>query len=209
MKRSHFIRQAPLVYWFVGIWFLSGVAGAHENHHSPEDTLRPGPLKGESIYQVHSQWTTQDTKDVRLVTLRGHPVILAMVYTSCQAACPLIVADLKRIESNLSDKERAEVRFALFSLDTTKDTPSQLRLYAKAHSLDLTTWTLFHGSQRAVRELAAVLGIRYKQITNGDFDHSNVITVLDRDGVIQHQQVGLRQDPKDTLQKLSALLEKK
>ena len=38
-----------------------------------------------------------------------------------------------------------------------------------------------------VRQLAVLLGVRYRQLPNGDFDHSNIISVLDGDGVLRFQ----------------------
>ena len=118
-----------------------------------------------------------------------------MVYTNCTTACPLIVAKLKRIESALSPEARGRVWFALFSFDSERDRPEVLKRFAAARDLDPSRWRLYHGDRAAVRELAMVLGIRYKRDTRGDFDHSNVISILDRDGVIRHQQVGLGQQP--------------
>jgi protein SCO1/2 len=68
---------------------------------------------------------------------------------------------------------------------------------------------LFHGGANSVRELAAVLGLRYKQDENGDFDHSNVIFLLDKDGVVRSQQLGLKGDAHDFEQKALELLKTK
>ena len=73
--------------------------------------------------------------------------------------------------------------------------PEALKKFASARDLDPSRWRLYHGDRAAVRELAMVLGIRYKKDARGDFDHSNVISILDREGVIRHQQVGLGQEP--------------
>ena len=35
-----------------------------------------------------------------------------------------------------------------------------------------------------MRKLAAVLGVQYRAIENGDFNHSTVISLLDKDGRI-------------------------
>ena len=135
----------------------------------------------------------------------GRPVVLAMVYTTCTTACPLTVADLKRIESALSPEARGRVWFALFSLDSERDRPEVLKKFASARSLDPSRWRLYHGDRAAVRELAMVLGVRYKKDARGDFDHSNVISILDAEGVIRHQQVGLGQEPTESASLLESL----
>ncbi len=192
----------------VVIAFHQGYAHEAHHHHGSQQNLdqdRPQPLSGESIYNLDSTWTSQDGKQIKLSTLQGRPVVVAMVYTSCQAACPMTISDLKRIEEALPVAAKGQVRFAVFSFDSKRDTPARLKEFVKARSLDTNRWTLFHGDPSAVRKLSAVLGIRYKKDKNGDFDHSNVITILDKSGAIAHQQVGLRQDPKEAVAKLIEL----
>lgn len=178
---------------------------AHEGHHQ-EATIKP--IAGESIFNLESQWTNQDGAGVSLRTLRGKPAVLAMVYTSCEHACPLIVEDIKRIEKALLEKTQTPFSFLLFSFDPARDTPEKLKAFATARKLDPKRWTLFQGNAKSVRELAAVLGVRYKKDDAGDFDHSNVITLIDADGMIRHQQIGLNQDPTELLEKAVSLKEK-
>ena len=51
------------------------------------------------------------------------------------------------------------------------------------------------------------MGVRYKQDARGQFAHSNVITVLNADGEIAHQQVGLSQDIQETVRILAKLVD--
>ena len=81
--------------------------------------------------RLRRAWTDMDGKPVLLRSLRGKPVALAMVYTSCTTACPLIVADLKRIEAALSPEARGRVWFALFSFDSERDRPEALKAFAR------------------------------------------------------------------------------
>jgi protein SCO1 len=183
-----------------------GTAGAHD-HRAPGalDHDRPAPLSGASIYQASSTWTGSDGKRVPLRSLRGRPVALAMIYTHCTTACPLILANLKLIEAALSPDARERVWFALASFDSERDRPAVLRQFAAVRDLDASRWRLYHGDPAAVRELAMMLGIRYRRDARGDYDHSNLITILDRDGVIRHQQVGLAQKPEEPARRLEDL----
>ena len=52
--------------------------------------------------------------------------------------------------------------------------------------------------------LAAVLGVRFKPDGRGDFSHSNLITVLDAEGVVRHQQVGIGRNREATIAALRA-----
>ncbi|CAN5411548.1 hypothetical protein BH10BDE1_BH10BDE1_31140 [soil metagenome] len=182
-------------------------AMAHEGHVVATETAQP--ILGESVYNLKSQWTSQDGKVIQLQDLEGKPVVLAMAYTSCEAACPLIVEDMRKISKGMSAADQKRFSFFLFSFDSQLDTPARLKEYAKKRKLDLAHWQLFHGEPGAVRELAAVLGVRYKKDPKtNDFDHSNVITLLDGKGLIQYQQNGLGEDPKALLAKAKALSSK-
>ena len=49
-----------------------------------------------SIYQLESVWKNETGKKMMLNELKGKKQIMAMVFTSCTYACPLIVNDMKR-----------------------------------------------------------------------------------------------------------------
>jgi hypothetical protein len=53
-----------------------------------------------------------------------------------------------------------------------------------------------------VLELAALLRVKYKEEATGQFGHANLITVLNANGEIVHQFVGLGQDIKPTVRDL-------
>jgi protein SCO1/2 len=144
-----------------------------------------------SLYDLPSSWRDQHGTRLRLPALAGRVRVVAMVYTSCHATCPLIVADLKRIESSIPAARRDAVGFVLVSLDPARDTPGQLAAWAARTQLDSARWTLLNGDADAVREVAAALGVRYQPQANDELAHTNAITVLDPAGIVVHQQVGL------------------
>ncbi len=177
--------------------------GSHSHHHHAAgdamDQQRPDALRDDSVYQLEAAWTDQDGKKRKLPEFKGKLVVTTLLYTSCKMACPIIISDLQRIEDKIPAQLKDQVQFVLFTMDSKRDTPAKLKEFAKQRELDLKRWTLLTASEDAVREVAAVFGIRYKKDQEGEFSHSNVISVLDREGVILHQQVGLRQDPASTV----------
>ncbi|MEP6832142.1 MAG: SCO family protein [Gemmatimonas sp.] len=143
-----------------------------------------------SIYQLSSAWRDQTSHGLQLSELAGRVRIFAMVYTNCHTTCPLIIADLKRIEAAIPANRRDEVGFVLVSLDVPRDTPAALAQWAASIGLDTKHWTLLAGSSDAVRELAATFDVRYERQQNGEVAHSNGITVLDTRGSVVFQQPG-------------------
>jgi len=163
-----------------------------------------GVAGGESIYGLDLSLTDQDGRSIRLGDLRGSVVVAAMMYSSCESVCPRVTEDMKGIERQLGG-DAARVRFVLFSLDPGRDTPAALTRFASEHGLDRSHWWLLATSEDGVRDLAAVLGVKYQQSEGGEIAHSAMIFVIDRGGVVRHRQQGLAQDPSELLAELRAI----
>lgn len=144
-----------------------------------------------SLYQLDATFTTDAGARFTLGELRGRPVVLTMFFASCGYACPLLVGDMQRIRAGLPAGIREKAAFVLVSFDVKRDTPAALAAYRAERNLD-AQFTLLHGDDASVRELAALLGVKYKQEADGAFAHSNLITILNPAGEIVHQRAGLR-----------------
>jgi hypothetical protein len=81
-----------------------------------------------------------------------------------------------------------------------QDTPTVLSAHSARLGLDPMFWSLLSGRPEDVRELATLLGIKYKRDQRGGFIHSNVITVLNKAGEMMHRHEGLQQDIASTLE---------
>jgi len=163
------------------------------------------PMDPASIYQLESRWTRSDGERVALSSLSGKVRVLAVFYSSCQYACPIIVGRIKSVQAMLPEEMRSRVGFVLVSMDPSHDDPKALRAYAERMELK-GDWTLLHGSDDDVRELAALLGFRYRQEKDGGFSHSNMITVLDRGGRIAKQSIGLDSDVSEVVDAIKPLV---
>lgn len=177
-----------------------GAAGEH--HHQPSPAADP---RGDSVYELSASLVDQHGNPVTLDLFRGHPVLVSMFYATCRDSCPLLIADLQRIERELSPGIRKDLRVVLVSFDPERDTPGVLRAVAEAHRVDGTRWRLLRAPEDTVREVAAVFGIKYRRLLDGSFNHSSVITLLDRSGVIVARVEGVGQPHRDLRQRLDAL----
>ena len=147
-----------------------------------------------SLYQLDSVWNSADGGKLKLARLKGKPQVVTMFFARCELACPVLVHDVKRIEAALPSELRGKVGFVLVSFDSERDTPEVLRGYRERQELNAATWTLLQGKPDDVLELGALLGIKFKKDPQGQFAHSNVITVLNSAGEIVYQLNGLNLD---------------
>lgn len=152
-----------------------------------------------SIYNLPSTWTTQDNEELELEELRGKVLVMVMIYTSCKAACPRLVADMRNIEKQVPEKELDRVKFIMVSIDPETDTPQHLKEFSKENLMEDDHWMFLRGTPEGTREFAAVLAVSYKRISPIDFSHSNIISVFDTEGVMVHQQEGLGVDNQETI----------
>ncbi len=145
--------------------------------------LAAGP-PGDSIYQLEARLTTQRGLHAGLDLDRGHPTLIAMFYGSCPAACPMLIDAIEAYEGDLDGAGRARLRVLLVSFDAARDTPQQLERLARLHRADPARWTLANADERDTRRIAALLGVSYRRLPDGDYEHSLLITLLDGEGRI-------------------------
>jgi protein SCO1/2 len=155
-----------------------------------------------SLYASKKEWTNQEGAKVKLEDFKGSPVVMSMLFTSC----PVTMKDLKAIEKKLSSEEKKQVKFVVISFDPKNDTPKTLKEFAKEQEVNLSHWSFLSGTETSVREMAALLKIKFKKIGDGEFDHSNVFTVLDKNGAIAHQTFGLGANPEESTVVIKALM---
>jgi protein SCO1/2 len=106
-----------------------------------------------------------------------------MFYTSCTMVCTMIFETVHATLRALPAADRKAVRILMVSFDPERDTPEVLKKTAQEHGCD-SRWVLARCDDATTRKVAAVLGIQYRRIANGEFNHSSTIDLLDRDGRI-------------------------
>ncbi|MBN9350388.1 MAG: SCO family protein [Chitinophagaceae bacterium] len=163
-----------------------------------------GTIPQESIFNLTDTFTTQDNKEVSLNQLEGKPTVMAMIFTHCTYACPRLTADVQNIEKKLG-KKAEDVNFVLVSFDSERDFPTRLNEFKKEMFLD-NNFTLLHGDDDAVRTLSVLLNVQFQKNSDGDFSHSNIISVLDKKGDLVFQKEGINADHTATLEQINDLL---
>lgn len=168
---------------------------------SSKEVLSNG-ISEESIFNLTTKWNTEEGMTIQLKELKGKTLVMVMIYTTCKAACPRLVADMRNIEKQVSEKNLENVQYVLVSIDPETDTPKRLKTFAIENYMDDDKWTFLQGTVSSVREFANVLAVKYKEISPIDFSHSNIISVFNPEGELVHQQEGLGVDNKETVSKI-------
>ena len=169
---------------FLGLLLFS----CNQNKEEVVDNLNTAPK--ESIFLLDSKWKNQEGNQLQLRDLKGKNLVVVMIFTSCQTACPILVADMQKIAAKIDPKKTEETTMVLVSIDPDKDTPEVLKKYAEERKMDSKHWTLLTGDMESIRELANVLAVKYKKISPILFSHSNIITVFNKNGEMIKQVEG-------------------
>jgi protein SCO1/2 len=150
--------------------------------HAPADVPALAPLPGTSLYRIGAALQDQQGQPFTLAARRGHPVLVSMFYNSCQFVCPMLIDTARMTMEGLTVQERAELSTLLITFDPARDDVKALKAVADKRALDPAGWTLARTDAASVRKIAAALDIQYRLLSNGEYNHTTVLVLLDRDG---------------------------
>lgn len=136
----------------------------------------------DSLYQLRAELTTQSAATAGFDIYQGHPTVISMFYGSCPSYCPMLITAVQVYESHLDEAARAHLRVLLVSFDAAHDTPERLTELSRMHRADPQRWTFASAREPAARRIATLLGFHYRELPDGSFDHSQVITLVDDQG---------------------------
>jgi protein SCO1 len=142
------------------------------------------PYPPGSVYNLQVRLTNQSGLTHGLDVHHGHPVLVTLFYGSCPMTCPLLIDTLRATERALDERQRVDLRVLLISIDPQHDTVESLEELAKSRKIDPSRWTLARTDEAGVRRIAAILNIQYRRLPDGNYNHSSVISLLDRQGEI-------------------------
>jgi len=187
---------------FLGLFvILLVLQSCNSNKNTPNNANKP--ISELSIYNLPSKWTNQNGENIEMKELKGKVLVMVMIYTSCKAACPRLVADMRNIEEHLPENIKNNVKLVLVSIDPVVDTPKRLKSFAIENKMDSEQWVFLRSTEENTREFAAVLAVNYKKIAPLEFSHSNIISVFNADGELAYQQEGLGVNSDQTIQKIT------
>lgn len=134
--------------------------------------------------------TNTSGNPVRISDYAGKPLLISLVFTSCDYTCPVTTRRLKKaVEAAREVLDADSFRVVTIGFDPSRDTPENMRVFAREQNIDLEGWDFLSGSPETIASLIDELGFVYFPSPRG-FDHITQVTVIDRDGMIYRQVYG-------------------
>lgn len=141
-------------------------------------------LPGDSVYQLDIALQDQNGRKFSFASRAGRVSLVSMFYNSCEYVCPMLIDTLQLTQNALSKAEADKLAIFMVSFDPARDDVASLKGIEETRKLPAASWTLARGEEDAVRPLAAVLGIQYRQLESGEFNHTSQLILLSADGRI-------------------------
>jgi len=149
--------------------------------------------------------TSQDGAPVALADLRGKVVAVTFIYTLCTATCPVLTPMMSFVQDRLGADFGAKIAFVSITVDPERDTPEVLKEYAQAFGANLAGWSFLTGTPAAIRDVTRKYGVYASKTENGDVDHTFLTSIVDSNGILRVQYLGVRFDPEEFRRDLLSL----
>ncbi len=142
-----------------------------------------------------------------LSQLRGKPMVVSMIFTSCHHVCPRITRTLADTV-DVAREALGEDAFSVVTVgfDWKVDSPDRMKQFAAQHGgANQSDWHFLATDASTVESLSENLGFLYFASARG-FDHLAQTTVIDSEGIIYRQVYGVDIDKQSLVEPLKELV---
>ncbi len=144
-----------LLFWAFSVVGLLGPASAHNS----KDHATPASAAGSEAYKVSVKTYSapevvlidSEAKPINLRELLAaqDPVMVNFIFTTCTAICPVMTKVFSDVPAKLGSKAK-NLRMISISLDPERDTPRELKAYAKSFQAT-DRWKFLTGSTQDIK----------------------------------------------------------
>ena len=132
----------------------------------------------------------QNGKQVSLASLKGKPMVVDFIYTSCPGPCMMETAKLANVALRLGSDLGSKVTIVSISVDPEHDGPKQLLDYSRQQGADEKGWYFLTGSPRDVDRALAGFKISREIGPDGSVGHVVDMMLIGPDGRVVQQYNG-------------------
>ena len=155
-------------------------------HPGPPPSLSPAPSL--AVIRLAPDFALPDPEGrmVRLAELRGRVVLLAFIYTSCPAACPLITQRMAVLQARLAEARLfpARVNFLSVTVDPERDSSAALARYARGFGADPSGWRFLRDAPERLGPVLAAWDEWTRRVA-GEIDHPARLHLIDARGRVR------------------------
>jgi len=128
---------------------------------------------------------------ISIADLRGKPLVISLIYTSCYHTCPMTSQNLSRVvQIARAALGHDSFNVATIGFDSQIDTPERMKHFATAQRIaNINNWYFLSIDEKGRDQLIKDLGFIYFASPRG-FDHVVQATVIDDDSVVYRQVYG-------------------
>ncbi|NPA32200.1 MAG: SCO family protein [Aquificae bacterium] len=175
----------PLLLLLLLFSYLSAQTGS--TGIPPNEAKTLGTYVPEDITLVDAQG-----KEFKLGDLKGKPIIISPIYTTCKSACPLITKSLKEVIPKVG-KPGEDFWVLTFTFDP-KDTLENIKEYQERYRIDGKGWKVVMGKTKEdLFRLIDAIDFRFMTVEN-EYIHPNLVVVLSPELQIKDYLYGVSYD---------------
>src|SRR5215469_1898421 len=159
------------------VWVTAAITAC--NHPSPEDGY-DATNKADCLPPL--KLIDQHNKPVVLSSLKGKPVLVDFIYTSCPGPCLTETQKMAKVADGLSKDLGSKVVLLSITVDPEHDGSAQLLEYAKKQEVDRPGWYFLTGSPQTIERVMANFELIRQRESDGTVDHIIGVFLLGPDG---------------------------
>lgn len=136
------------------------------------------------------QFLDASGKGIKLHDLKGKPIVLSLIFTSCYQTCPMTTRYLASVvEKARETLGHDKFSVALLGFDSQSDSPLAMKHFAKKQGIEDANWLLLSADPKTIKAFTKELGFLFFTSPSG-FDHMVQATIIDADSIIYRQVYG-------------------
>jgi protein SCO1 len=185
------------VFWLATVLILAGlVAVASCEQHSQNLNERSGfPVLNSNNCLPDITLIDQNGQNVSLASLKGKPVLVDFIYTSCPGPCLVLTSRMRAVADRLGPALGKDVRLVSITVDPEHDHPKQLREYAKIQGADVNGWLFLTGTPNEIDDTLGHFQLIRHREADGTVDHVLEFFLVGADGRALLEYLGEKVDP--------------
>jgi len=153
--------------------------------------------------------TDQNGQRFEFSKVRGKVAVVGFAYTTCPDVCPLITGAMRQVQIDLSQRERENSYFLTVTTDPEIDSPPVLAAYARRYGAELSGWSFLTGDRATLEPVWKSFGVGVVRKAKGLVDHTPLIAIVDRQGMLRVVYIGSPADVRSVLRDMRRLMTEK